>query len=156
MDLTAPRFWRSCMPAPAGPLACSAPRSLGTVAALMAQFGALYPLNAGRTVPAMGRSVGDVFFGGNPWLPVTLGFAELHYEIAAQAGDRAAFEKAEDWMSLLREVLPEGDALPEQIDRATGQPVSCLELSWSAAAFLGAAAARARAAQVIEVGAGDK
>ena len=37
------------------------------------------------------------------------------------------------------------DALPEQLDRATGAPVSCKALTWSAAAFIGAAAARERA-----------
>lgn len=135
-----------------GPLARTAPHSLGTIAALEAQFRTLYPLNATYPVPAMGRSVGDAFFGGNPWLPITLGFAELHYDIAAQTRDKAAFDKAEAWMDLLHQLLPDGDALPEQIDRATGAPVSCLELSWSAAAFIGAAAARARAAQVMASG----
>lgn len=139
-----------------GPLARTAPRSLGTIAALEAQFHALYPVSANHPVPAMGRSVSDVFFGGNPWLPVTLGFAELHYDIAAESGDAAAFAKAEAWMDLLRQLLPEGDALPEQIDRSTGAPVSCLNLSWSAAAFIGAAAARARAAQAIGAASGDR
>ena len=38
-------------------------------------------------------------------------------------------------------------ALPEQFDRASCAPVSCLALSWSAAAFLGAAEARLVALQ---------
>jgi glucoamylase len=75
---------------------------------------------------------------------VTLGFAELHYRIAALRGDLAAFSKAEAWMELIREVAPDGDALPEQFDRVTGKPVSTRALTWSAAAFVGAAAARER------------
>ncbi len=128
-----------------GPLAITAPRTRGTVVALEAQFRALYPINKDRDVPAMGRFASDVFFEGNPWFPVTLGFAELHYDIAAHTRKRDAFERADAWMALIREVIPDGDAIPEQFDRATGAPVSCLGLSWSAAAFVGAASARARA-----------
>jgi glucoamylase len=128
-----------------GPLALTAPRTLGTAAALERLFGGLYPINRGRAVPAIGRFAGDTFFGGNPWYPVTLGFAELHYRIAAETGDPEAFAKAEAWMALIGSVAPDGDALPEQFDRETGVPVSCRGLTWSAAAFIGAAAARERA-----------
>ncbi len=38
-----------------GPFAMTAPRTLGTVRALERVFRALYPINRGRTVPAMGR-----------------------------------------------------------------------------------------------------
>jgi glucoamylase len=131
-----------------GPLALDAPRTLGTVAALERRFEALYPINRGRAVPAMGRWDGDAFFGGNPWFPVTLGCAELHYRIAAM-GRRGAWEKAEAWMALVEEVAPGGDALPEQFDRMTGAPVSCPALTWSAAAFIGAAAARDEARQAM-------
>jgi glucoamylase len=79
---------------------------------------------------------------------VTLGCAELHYRIAAK-GRRGAWEKAEAWMALVEEVAPEGDALPEQFDRMTGAPVSCPALTWSAAAFIGAAAARDEARQAM-------
>ncbi len=130
-----------------GPFALDAPRTRGTVAALERAFADLYPINRGRSVPAMGRWRADAYFGGNPWYPVTLGFAELHYRIAARTGDRWAFDRAEAWMALIEEVAPDGDALPEQFDRATGAPVSCLALSWSAAAFIGAATARAAARQ---------
>ncbi|OSP55955.1 glycoside hydrolase family 15 protein [Pseudoruegeria sp. SK021] len=125
-----------------GPFALTAPRTRGTAAALAQQCASLYPINRGRAVPAIGRWAEDAFFGGNPWYPVTLGFAELYYRIAAQTGDTAAFAKAEGWMDLIREVAPSGDALPEQFDRSSGAPTSSLELSWSAAAFIAAAAAR--------------
>jgi glucoamylase len=129
----------------AGPLALTSPRTLGTVAALERLFGGLYAINRGRRMPAIGRFAADTFFGGNPWYPVTLGFAELHYRIAAERGDPEAFAKAEAWMALIGAATPEGDALPEQFDRQTGAPVSCRALTWSAAAFVGAAAARERA-----------
>ncbi len=48
-------------------------------------------------------------------------------------------------MALIREVSPEGDALPEQFDRMTGAPAGSRALTWSAAAFIAAAAARERA-----------
>lgn len=132
-----------------GPLALDAPRTLGTVAALERSFATLYPINRGRAVPAMGRWAGDAFFGGNPWFPVTLGCAELHYRIAATTRSREPWDKAEAWMALVEEVAPKGDALPEQFDRATGAPVSCPALTWSAAAFIGAAAARDEARQAM-------
>jgi glucoamylase len=132
-----------------GPLALTAPRTLGTVAALERLFGGLYPINRGRAVPAIGRFAADGFFGGNPWYPATLGFAELHYRIAAERGDAEAFAKAEAWMALIASVAPEGDALPEQFDRETGLPASCKALTWSAAALIGAAAARERAHQAL-------
>jgi glucoamylase len=132
-----------------GPLALTAPRTLGTAAALERLFGRLYGISRGRAVPAIGRFAADTFFGGNPWYPATLGFAELHYRIAADRGDAAAFAKAEAWMTLIESVAPEGDALPEQFDRETGAPVSCKALTWSAAAFVRAAAARERARQAM-------
>ncbi|WP_424934271.1 glycoside hydrolase family 15 protein [Amaricoccus macauensis] len=132
-----------------GPFALNAPRTLATAAALEALFARLYPLNHTRAVPAVGRFERDVFFGGNPWYPVTLGFAELHYRIAMETADRKAFEKADRWMALIESVSPEGDDLPEQIHRETGAPASCRALSWSSAAFLGAEAARRAALQAM-------
>ncbi len=127
-----------------GPMALTAERTRGTATALERLFAGLYPINAGRRVPAMGRFAADDFFGGHPWYPVTLGFAELHYRIAALTGSGADFARAEAWLDLIAEVAPEGDALPEQFDRTTGDPVSCRALTWSAAAFIAAAAARDR------------
>lgn len=131
-----------------GPLAIGAERTLATVETLEATFASIYPINQGRPVPAMGRWKEDVFFGGNPWYPVTLGFAELHYRLAV-LGQAGAFEKAESWMALIEQVAPEGDDLPEQFDRATGRALSSPALTWSSAAFLGAASARDVALQTI-------
>ncbi len=132
-----------------GKFALDAPRTLGTVVALERLFAMHYPLNRGREVPAMGRWRDDVFFGGNPWFPVTMGLAELHYRLACLTGEAAALHKAEAWMALVEDVAPPGDALPEQFDRATGEPVSCRALTWSAAAFIGAVAARDAALQAM-------
>jgi glucoamylase len=133
----------------AGPFAIDGEAMRGTLEALEAGFAELYPINRGRPVPAMGRWTGDVYFDGNPWFPVTLGCAELMYRIAALRGDAAAWKRAELWMALVEEVSPPGDALPEQFHRETGAPVSCPALTWSAAAFIGAAAAREAAAQAL-------
>lgn len=131
-----------------GPLALTASRTKATVAGLEAIFAKLYPINRDRHVPAIGRWRDDVYFGGNPWVPNTLGFAELHYRIAALTGDSAAFARAEDWMHLIQQIAPDpARPLPEQFDRTDGAPTSCLALTWSAAAFLGAAAARDEALQ---------
>lgn len=133
-----------------GPFALTAPRTRATAAALEETFAGLYPINRGRCAPAIGRWAGDAYFGGNPWYPATLGFAELHYRIAAETGDRDAFAKAEAWMQLIETVAPRpAGPLPEQFDRSTGVPVSCLDLTWSAAAFLEAAAARDAALQAL-------
>ena len=132
-----------------GPFALTAPRSRATVAALESLFARLYPINATRSVPAIGRFAGDVYFDGNPWYPTTLGFAELHYRIAILTGARDAFARAESWMALIQSVAPDPGPLPEQFDRTTGAPTSCLNLTWSAAAFLEAAAAREAALQAM-------
>ncbi|SFB85486.1 glycoside hydrolase family 15 protein [Tropicimonas isoalkanivorans] len=133
-----------------GPFALAASRTRATVAALETIFADLYPINRGRSVPAIGRWKDDVYFDGNPWYPTTLGFAELHYHVAADSRDATVFAKAEGWMRLIQDVAPEGTLdLPEQFDRRTGAPTSCRALTWSAAAFLEADAARQRALQAM-------
>ena len=129
-----------------GPLALTAPRTRATMAALETTFRDLYPINAGRSEPAIGRWAGDVYFGGHPWVPTTLGFADLHYRLAA-LGDADAFARAEGWMALIAKLFPDPGPLPEQMDRTTGAPTSCPALTWSAAAFLETAAARDGALQ---------
>jgi glucoamylase len=127
---------------PQGPFSLSAPRTERTVRSLEALFTSLYPINRRRDVPAIGRWAEDRFFDGNPWFPVTLGFAEYHYRLAALNGDQAARARGDGYMSLIREVAPDTDDLPEQFDRNTGAPVSCPALTWSSVAFIAAAAAR--------------
>ena len=53
-------------------------------------------------------------------------------------------------MRLVEELAPDPAVpLPEQFDRRTGAPRSSLDLTWSAAAFLEAAAARDLACQAM-------
>ncbi|MFC3169628.1 glycoside hydrolase family 15 protein [Paracoccus fontiphilus] len=61
-----------------GLFSITAPRTRATAAALEAVFADLYPINRARKAPAVGRWAGDAYFGGNPWYPATLGFAELY------------------------------------------------------------------------------
>ncbi len=131
-----------------GPFARSARRTRATVAGLERVFSELYEVSRDWSVPAIGRFANDVYFGGNPWFPTTLGFAELHYWIAIDTAEKATFTKAEAWMGLIQNVAPKPvGPLPEQFDRISGAPVSCRSLTWSAAAFLEAAAARDAARQ---------
>ncbi|WP_172329960.1 glycoside hydrolase family 15 protein [Mangrovicoccus sp. HB161399] len=132
-----------------GPLALDGRWMAATVAALEAVFSEIYPINAGRAVPAMGRWREDVFFGGNPWYPCTLACAELDYRLAAMHRDRTRFGRGEARMQMVLDLAPEGDALPEQFDRLTGAPRSCPALTWSSAAFLQAAEARDLACQAL-------
>ncbi|MFN3612966.1 MAG: glycoside hydrolase family 15 protein [Rubrimonas sp.] len=124
-----------------GPFAIDSARTTATLEALEARFMALYPVNAGRDAPLCGRFPADVFFGGNPWLPTTLGFAELRYRRAALGKGDAEADRADAMMERLRELLPDG-GFPEQLHRETGAPISCKALTWSAAALLSVAAAR--------------
>ena len=133
-----------------GPFALNAPRTRATMAALEAQFEGLYPINRTTSATAIGRWTEDVYFDGNPWFPTTLGFASICYLIAAETRDAEALRKAEGWMALIEGVAPRPEGpLPEQFDRSTGAPTSCLDLTWSAAAFLEAADARDRALQAM-------
>lgn len=133
-----------------GPFALTAPRTRATLDALSAQFAALYPISATASVPAIGRWSQDVYFDGNPWFPATLGFAAICYGIAAQTREGQAMAQAEEWMALIEQVAPRPEGpLPEQFDRRTGAPTSCLDLTWSAAAFLEAAEARDHALQAM-------
>ncbi|MDS9469231.1 glycoside hydrolase family 15 protein [Paracoccus sp. MBLB3053] len=133
-----------------GPFAMTSSRSLATIAALEKRFARLYPINEARRAPAIGRWAEDVYFDGNPWYPTTLGFAELHYRISTLTRDPDAFARAEEQMHLIEEMVAgKAGPLPEQFHRRTGAPTSCLDLTWSAAAFLEAAAARDAAIQAM-------
>lgn len=117
-----------------GPFAATGARAGRAADALAARFAALYPVNRGAGAALIGRWPGDAFFGGNPWLPTTLALAALRF----RRGETAAGDAI---MARLREVMPV-EGFPEQLHRETGEPVSCRQLTWSAAAFLAAAEAR--------------
>jgi glucoamylase len=151
-----------------GPHSLLDDRVHATLTTLEDRFAALYPINRARPAdhaPLLGRYEADVYFGGNPWPVTTLAAAELHYRLAASlaAGavlpetprnlafrerlERAggAVARGDMFVRALRPLLPADGAMAEQQDRVTGAPVSARHLSWSYAALITAAAARARA-----------
>jgi len=127
-----------------GIFALQSDRARATIATLERTFAALYPINHGAGTPLIGRREGDAFFGGNPWLPTTLGFAQWRYALASVTGESAEFARGDALMARLRAVAP-ASGWPEQLDRATGAPQSSPALTWSAAAFLSALEAREHA-----------
>lgn len=124
-----------------------------------------FPVN-GTGAPLVGRSPADRYFGGNPWLPTTFGLAEYVFRLAAMARQglpaagaealRARLGDVRDGRDAARKLsalgdafiaavarhLPDAGPLPEQLDRATGAPCSCPDLTWSHAALEATAVAR--------------
>lgn len=99
-----------------------------------------------ETAPLVGRWPDDRYFGGNPWLPTSLGFAEFHFRRAAmhlsEAERRGCLARGTAILDAVRRVVADAGPLPEQIDRTTGAPVACRDLTWSHAAFIAAVEAR--------------
>lgn len=116
------------------------PRVQATIDALERLFAGLYPINRGRAAPALGRSVDDRYFGGNPWYPTTLAASGLCYRLAAH--DAAWLARGDAYMATVRDLTPADGALSEQIDRTTGRQLSARHLTWSYAAFVSAARCR--------------
>ena len=74
-------------------------------------------------------------FPGNPWIVTTLWHAEF---LIATAQHEQDFDKVRDifsWVS--KHALPSG-VLPEQLNAATGEPLSATPLMWSHAAYVSA------------------
>ncbi len=125
------------------------PRIVATVNHIERWSRELFPI-ATEMHPLVGRWPEDVYFGGNPWLPTSLGFAEFHFRRAATApdGDQAgrALAHGEAYLAAIARILPDATAfLPEQLDRTTGAPTSSRNLTWSHAALIAAAEARRKA-----------
>nr|WP_232372672.1 glycoside hydrolase family 15 protein [Acuticoccus mangrovi] len=128
-------------------------RMAGTARHIARWSRAAYPLAA--DLPLVGRFPGDVYFGGNPWLPTSLGFAEFHFRRARLLGYEAELVAGTRYLEAVRRALPQPGALPEQLDRTTGAPTSCRDLTWSHAALLAAAQARRDALSSSGRGAGS-
>jgi glucoamylase len=109
-----------------------------TLTKLDTLFSTLYPINRGRSAPALGRYAGDSYYGGGAWYATTLAAAEFCY----RAGDVG---RGDAYMQTVRAFTPDSGDLSEQFDRATGTQTSARYLAWSYAAFLTAAAARSAA-----------
>jgi glucoamylase len=131
---------------PDGPHSVRDPRVHKTQSAIERLFAREFPINRGREAPALGRNRGDRYFGGGAWYPTTLAAAALYYRRALQPGqDHAALLAHGDaFMTTVRDLTPEDGALSEQVDRESGAQTSARHLTWSYAAFIGAASLRAR------------
>jgi glucoamylase len=116
-------------------------RVQATLLRLEEHFATAFPINRARPPSvgvALGRYPGDRFFNGGAWYVATFGSAELHYRAGrVEQGDAA--------MAATRRCIPSSGALSEQFDRATGEPRSARDLSWSYAAFLTAHDSRRKA-----------
>lgn len=136
------------------------PGVLASAARIEAWSLAAFP-SSRPALPGIGRSPEDRFFGGNPWLPTTLGFAELHYRLASDPPDvapeafrlslpphrpedlrRALAAKGDRFLAFVACHAPADGTLPEQIGGGDGRPTSCPDLAWSHAALIAAAEAR--------------
>lgn len=126
------------------------PRVQSTQAALENFFGREFPINRRSAAgPLLGRYRGDRYFRGGAWYPTTLAAAGLYYRRAqgAAADCDALLARGDAVMEAVRGVTPADGALSEQVDRSTGQQTSARHLTWSYAAFIGAARARSRASR---------
>ena len=135
---------------PDGPHSVQDRRVGQTQETIEAFFAREFPVNRGRIAPLLGRYRGDTYFGGGAWYPTTLAAAGLCYRRARHAADRTAMiARGDAIMQAVRDITPADGALSEQVDRVTGTQTSARHLTWSYAAFIGAARARAQARAVV-------
>jgi len=129
--------------------------------------------------PAMGRYASDRYYGGGAWFVATLAAAEFYFQLAfalrtgasiAESQDNrrfrhrlasasaaivgeplasAALRRGDAFLRTVQAFAPPGGELSEQFDRTTGAATSARRLTWSYAAFITAAATRARALRPI-------
>ncbi len=127
--------------------------------------------------PAMGRYATDIYYSGGAYFFATLGAAEFYFTLASEllsgaalieteknrrfcrrltlaegeigSGSlaTAAFKRGDAIMRTVRAFTPVSGDLSEQFDQTTGVQTSAKHLAWSYAAFITAAASRARAVQ---------
>ena len=81
---------------PSGPHSVLDPKAQATLAALEDLFAGLFPINAGRPAPALGRYRDDRYYGGGAWYIATLAAAEFHYRLAAALSAGTAFALTAD------------------------------------------------------------
>jgi glucoamylase len=115
-----------------------------TLAAAQVSYAAALRIAHGADVPCDGDNM--------PFLRRILGptasLAEGSLLPTLPAGRRSLamgfFSHGDQILGGLQRLMPQGARLPEQLDRITGAPRSVQDLGWSHAAFITAAAARAR------------
>jgi len=123
-----------------------------TQSAIENLFSREFPINRrAGLAPMLGRYRRDHYFGGGGWYPTTLAAAGLYYRRArdARANRVAFFKRGDALMQTVRRLTPADGALSEQVDRGSGRQTSARHLSWSYAAFVGAACARQQALDAI-------
>lgn len=81
---------------PSGPHSVLDPRAQATLAALEDLFAGLFPINAGRPAPALGRYREDRYYGGGAWYIATLAAAEFHFRLAAAMAGGSPFALTAD------------------------------------------------------------
>jgi GH15 family glucan-1,4-alpha-glucosidase len=85
------------------------------------------------------RYTGDVYFRrsdnvpGNPWIICTLWYAQY---LIKRAKTQADFRPAMDLIEWAARYSQNSGVLPEQVNPATGEPLSATPLTWSHAAFV--------------------
>ncbi|MFA6029436.1 MAG: glycoside hydrolase family 15 protein [Elusimicrobiota bacterium] len=83
-------------------------RVLATATAAEDLFASIYTMNARRAPDegvALGRYQGDEYFGGNAFVFITLGYAELHYRLARLLADRYGYSATERSRPFLERAL---------------------------------------------------
>jgi glucoamylase len=132
---------------PDGPHSIADEKVWSTVAALERLFADIFPINAGRAAPALGRSRADRYFGGGAWYPTTLAAASLCYRRALRepASRAQMLARGDAYMRTVWDLTPPDGTFSEQVDRTSGAPASARDLAWSYAAFVSAARLRNKA-----------
>jgi len=159
-----------------GMFSASGKEAAGTVQTLNELFCTAFAVNQADTkagIPGIlyGRYQGDNYAGGNPWILLSSGLAELLYRAASEVHTKAALdmEAYQIWAPILNlpatfdaastaaafagaadgvltrvrhHVSAGGFHLTEQIDRNTGDTMAAKDLTWSYAATLRAVHAR--------------
>ncbi len=83
-----------------------------------------------KPIGGVARYEGDQYYGlENPWIVSTLWLAEARLRL----GDRGRCRELLEWTA--NHATPTG-LLPEQVDRATGEPKSATPLTWSHSTFV--------------------
>ena len=100
---------------PSGPHSVLDPKAQATLAALEDLFAGLFPINAGRAAPALGRYREDRYYGGGAWYIATLAAAEFHYRLAAALVGGAAFALTVDNRGFVARALG-AEPGPEPLD----------------------------------------
>jgi glucoamylase len=78
-----------------GPHSLLDERVLATAVKVEDLFASLYAVNRNRSAGegvVIGRYEGDTYYGGNPFVFITLGFAEMHYRLVPILGGGAHFQ----------------------------------------------------------------